>query len=44
MPNKCRPSARVRNAGKTLSRSRSKTEKSSAGKILVDHKKRSHKK
>lgn len=42
MVKKCRPPAKVRKAGKTLSTSKSKTKKSAAGKTLNDHKKRSH--
>lgn len=39
---KCRPSAKVRQAGKTLSTSRSSSKKSTAGKTLVNHKNAKH--
>lgn len=38
----CNPSAKVRNAGKTLSTSKSSTKKSTAGKTLANHKAAKH--
>lgn len=42
MAKKCNPSAKVRNAGKTLATSKSKAIKSAAGKTLKKHQDRSH--
>lgn len=38
----CRPTAKVRQAGRTLAKTRSKPAKSKAGKTLNNHKKSSH--
>lgn len=42
MAKKCRPSPKVRRAGRTLSTSKSKARKSTAGRTLANHKKRHH--
>lgn len=42
MAKKCNPSPKVRKAGKTLSTSKSKTEKSKAGTTLANHKHQKH--
>lgn len=42
MAKKCNPSTKVRNAGKTLSTSKSASKKSSAGKTLANHKNSKH--
>ena len=42
MPKKCKPSKKVSNAGATLSTSNSKTAKSEASKILLNHKEKKH--
>lgn len=39
---KCKPSAKVRQAGKTLSTSKSKSSKSKAGTTLANHKNAKH--
>lgn len=39
---KCNPSPKVRQAGRTLSKSKSKTAKSKAGKTLANHKAAKH--
>lgn len=39
---KCNPSPKVRNAGRTLAKSKSSSSKSKAGKTLVAHKNRVH--
>lgn len=40
---KCNPSPKVKKAGKTLSTSKSASQKSKAGKTLANHKARKHK-
>lgn len=42
MPKKCNPSRTVRTAGKNLSKSKSASTKSKAGKTLANHKKNNH--
>lgn len=39
---KCNPSPKVRNAGRTLAKSKSSSSKSKAGETLVAHKNRVH--
>ena len=42
MAKNCKPSTKVRNAGKTLATSKSANKKSSAGKTLANHKNSKH--
>lgn len=42
MAKRCNPSSKVSNAGKTLSTSRSSSRKTTAAKILNNHKKSNH--